>query len=215
MTTASKINLDELTTSVLELFPTLNSTEQRLSLELYRLLLTGLPVPREALAERAGLAVETVEQILENWPAVFSDSQQRVVGYWGLSIPEAYATPHRLTINGRKVSAWCAWDTLFLPQLLGQTAEVESTSPTAGAPVHVTVTPDALEHVDPAGAQMSLLLPGKATQKDVVNAFCCFVHFFPSHGAGETWAAQHPGTFLLSIEEAYALARRKNTEVLP
>jgi alkylmercury lyase len=219
MTAATKINLDELTTSVFALFPTLNSTEQRLSLELYRLLAVGQPVPREALAERVGLAVETVNPILENWPAVFSDSQQRVVGYWGLSIPEAYASPHRLTINGRLLSAWRAWDTLFLPQLLGQTAEVESTSPTAGVTVRLTVTPDALERVDPAGAQMSLLLPDKANQKNVVNAFCCFVHFFPSHGAGESWAAQHPGTFLLPVEEAYALARRKNkavyAEVLP
>jgi hypothetical protein len=79
-----------------------------------------------------------------------------VVGYWGLSIPEAYASPHRLTIDGRRLSAWCAWDTLFLPQLLGQTADVESTSPTAGATVHVTVTPDALEYVDPVGAQRRL-----------------------------------------------------------
>lgn len=220
MTAASKINLDELTTRVLELFPTLNSTEQRLSLELYRLLASGQPVSRETLAERVVLAVKTVDQILENWPAVFSDLQQRVVGYWGLSIPEAYASPHRLTINGQWLSAWCAWDTLFLPQLLGQTAKVESTSPTSGATVHVTVTPDALEHLDPVGAQMSLLLPDKAaTDKDVVNAFCCFVHFFPSNRAGESWAAQHPGTFLLPIEEAYALARRKNkaqyAEVLP
>jgi alkylmercury lyase len=213
MTTASRINLDELTTRVLELFPTLNSTEQRLSLELYRLLAAGQPVPRETVAERVGLAVEIVNQILENWPAVVSDSQQRVVGYWGLSIPEAYASPHRLTIKGQKLSAWCAWDTLFLPQLLGQTAEVESTSPTTGVTVHLTVTPDAVEYVDPVCAQMSLLLPDKATQKDVVNAFCCFVHFFPSYGAGESWSAKHPGTFLLPIEEAYALARRKNKAV--
>jgi alkylmercury lyase len=68
-----------------------------------------------------------------------------------------------------------------------------------------------VKHVDPAGAQMSFLLPDAATtKKDVVNTFCCFVHFFPSHQTAESWAPQHPGTFLLSIEEAYALARRKN-----
>lgn len=211
MTAASKLNLDELIASTLDLFPTLNSFEQRLSLELYRLLAVGQPVPREALSERVGLAVESVNKILENWPAVFSDSQQRVVGYWGLAIPEAYASPHQFTIKGRRLSAWCAWDTLFLPQLLGQTAEVESTSPTSRATVHLTVTPDALEHLDPADAQMSLLLPDRAvTQKDVVNTFCCFVHFFPSRLAGENWIAEHPGSFLMPIEEAYALARRKN-----
>ncbi len=99
----------------------------------------------------------------------------------------------------------------FLPQLLGQTLDIESTSPISGEAVHLTVAPEVVKQVDPAGAQMSFLLPDSAaTQKDVVNTFCCFVHFFPSRQTAESWAAQHTGTFLLSIEEAHALARRKN-----
>jgi hypothetical protein len=47
-------------------------------------------------------------------------------------------------------------------------------------------------------------------QKDVITTFCYFVHFFPSRQAGESWSAQHPGTFLLSIDEAHVLARLKN-----
>jgi alkylmercury lyase len=65
--------------------------------------------------------------------------------------------------------------------------------------------------IRPVRKYHSCLLPDAiATQKDIVNTFCCFVHFFPSRPAEENWVAQHPGTFLLSIEEAYALARRKN-----
>jgi alkylmercury lyase-like protein len=44
----------------------------------------------------------------------------------------------------------------------------------------------------------------------VVANFCHFVHFFHSSEAGEIWIAEHPGTFLLSIEEAYALGKGKN-----
>ncbi len=47
-------------------------------------------------------------------------------------------------------------------------------------------------------------------EKDIVSAFCHFVHFFPARAAGEAWAAQHPGTFILSLAEAHAVARRKN-----
>ena len=159
------------------------------------------------------MQVETVSQVLNGWPGVFSDPKQRVVGYWGLSIPAAYVSPHRLTIDGRTLSAWCAWDTLFLPQLLGQRAEVESASPTPGTTVSLTVTPEEVERVEPVGARMSFLLPdAAAVQKNIVTAFCHFVHFFPSCQAGESWAAQHAGTFLLSIRDAHAVARRKNEE---
>jgi alkylmercury lyase len=130
----------------------------------------------------------------------------------GLSLPSAYGGPHRLTIDGRSLSAWCAWDTLFLPQLLGRTAEVETVSPNdERGSVRLIVTPDRVECVEPREASMSFLMPDAATvRKDVVTSFCHFVHFFPSRRAGENWALHHPGTFILSIEAAHALGRRKN-----
>jgi alkylmercury lyase len=211
MTTNGTIDLDDLAASILSVFPTLDPFEQRLSLELYRLLAEGQAVPRAKLAERLGVGVEIVNGVLGGWPGVFSDPQQRVVGYWGLSIPEAYCSPHRLTVDGRKLFAWCAWDTLFLPQLLGQRVEVESSSPTPGVTVNLTVTPEKAKHVAAAGVHMSFLLPDAAAmQKDVVTTFCHFVHFFPSHEDGERWAAQHAGTFIMPIADAYGLACRKN-----
>ena len=210
MTTMGKANLDDLAGSILGCFPTLDLLEQRLSVELYRLLAEGLPVPRATLAERLGIPVDSLNRILDSWPGVFSDAQLHVVGYWGLALPAAYASPHRLRIDGRTLSAWCAWDTLFLPQLLGKTAQVESTSP-AGGTICLTVTPERVERVEPIGAQMSFLLPDCAgVQKDVLTTFCHFVHFFPSRPVAESWTAQHSGTFLVSIHEAHVLARLKN-----
>jgi len=88
---------------------------------------------------------------------------------------------------------------------------IESTSPTQGDTVTLKVTPDGVEQVDPTDACMSFLLPDPAAiQKDVINTFCHFVHFFPSRQAGERWIGEHQGTFLLSIEEASVVARRKN-----
>ncbi len=208
MTTMGKVNLDDLAASIVRCFPTLDLLEQRLSVELYRLLAAGQPVLRETLAERLGIPVDSVYRILGTWPGVFSDAQRQVVGYWGLAIPTAFASPHRFTIDGRSFSAWCAWDTLFLPQLLGLTAEVESTSPT-GVKVRLTVA--RVERVDPVGAQMSFLLPDcTGVQKDVLTTFCHFVHFFSSRQVAESWTAQHAGRFLVSIHEAHVLARLKN-----
>ena len=166
---------------------------------------------RTLLAERLGVTPEIVNQILASWPGVFSDSQEQIVGYWGLSIAAAYASPHQLTVDGRKLSAWCAWDTLFLPQLLVKRLAVESISPPPASTVKLVVTSAGVEHVDPADIHVSFLLPGATDmRKDIVSTFCHFVHFFPSRQAGEAWAAQHPETFILSVAEAHAIARRKN-----
>ena len=114
-------------------------------------------------------------------------------------------------IDVRTLSAWCAWDTFFLPQLLGKTAEVESKNPGSGYAVKLIVTPVGVDHVEPDDTHVSFLMPDAADAvKDIVSTFCHFVHFFPSRPAGEAWAAQHPGTFVLSVAEAHAVARRKN-----
>ncbi len=204
------VDIDAVAVGIVEVFPSLNLFEQRLSLELYRLLSGGQPVARVVLAERLQVSIETVDRILDRWPGVFSDSKGRIIGYWGLSVQAAYASPHQLTIDGQKLSAWCAWDTLFLPELLGKPAGVESKSP-CGCAVKLIVTPTGVEHLEPEDAQVSFLMPDAAEmQKDIVNTFCHFVHFFPSRSAGDEWAAQHPGAFILSVAEAHAVARRKN-----
>src|SRR5713226_2648059 len=135
MITNGKVDLDEVAKSIASLFPRLDLLEQRLSLELYRVLAECLLVRRTTVAERLGVSVEIVNGILDGWPGVFSDSQRRVVGYWGLAIPAAHASPQSLTVAGQRLSAWCAWNTLFLPQLLGQTAEIESSRPASAGSV--------------------------------------------------------------------------------
>jgi alkylmercury lyase len=103
-----------------------------------------------------------------------------------------------------------------LPQLLGQTAEIDSTSPNATDRIRLTVTPERVQLVEPADAQMSFLLPDAAeVHKDVLTTFCHFVHFFPSHQSAESWTARHPGTFMLSIDDAHTLAKRKNGAQYP
>ncbi len=211
MSTPSRLDLNQLAASIVECFPTLNLLEQRLSLRLYRLLAEGQPVPRKVLAERLEVPDETVNRILDGWPSVFSDNERRIVGYWGLSIPAANKSSHTLRINGRTLSAWCAWDTLFLPQLVGHTADIESASPGDAGIVRLTITPQQVERVEPVGSQMSVLVPdAQEMQKNVVTSFCHFVHFFPSRQAAQSWTAKHAGTFLLSIHEAHVLARLKN-----
>src|ERR1700687_1378397 len=90
-TAEDQISLDDVAARTVAAFPVLNLLEQRVSLQLYRLLAEGQPVPRGRLAQRLGISVETVNGILDRWPGIFADSQRRIVGYWGLALPAAYA----------------------------------------------------------------------------------------------------------------------------
>ena len=208
---SGNVDVDAVALGIVKVFPALDLFERRLSLELYRLLSVGEPVTRAVLAERLQVSVEIVDPILDGWPGVFSDYERRIIGYWGLSIAEAYASPHLLTIDGQKLSAWCAWDTLFLPQLLGKPVHVESRSPGEVGDIKLIVTPIGVDRVESQDLHVSFLMPDAGqVQNDVVSAFCHFVHFFPSRPTGEAWAAQHPGTFVLSVAEVHAIACRKN-----
>src|SRR5260370_6693989 len=99
MATPSKLNLDELAASIVRCFPSLNLLEQRLSLDLYRLLAEGQPVQRTELAKQLVTSVEAVMRILESWPRVFADSAGRLFIELDsfLNTYIYYPTPHCMT----------------------------------------------------------------------------------------------------------------------
>ncbi len=72
----------------------------------------------------------------------------------------ALETPHRIEVGGKELYAWCALDTLFIPGLLGETAEVESKCPVSGETVRLTVTPEGVQEICPTDAVLSVVLPG-------------------------------------------------------
>src|SRR5260370_16599442 len=128
-----------------------------------------------------------------------------------MSIPAAYSSPHTLRINDRILSAWCAWDTLFLPQLIGHTADIESASPSDAGIVRLTITPQQVERVEPPGSQMSVLVPdAQEMQKNVVTSFCHFVHFFLSLQPAQSCTSKHAVPFFLPLHEAHVQAPPTN-----
>jgi len=203
------LDVKETAAALVALFPSLALEEQRLSLELYRLLAEGQPVPIQRLAERLGHHPDDAANTLHSWPGVFFDQQHNVIGYWGLS--PIYETTHHLITDGRTLYAWCAWDTLFLPALLGRSADIESVSPRTLTPVRLTVTPHGVRNVEPDGVVMSFVMPDRdKVQENVLTSFCHFLHFFPSKHEGDAWVADHPGARVLTLAAAFELGWHKN-----
>jgi alkylmercury lyase len=133
------LDIDALAGMLAAAMPRLDATEQRIALTLIRQLALGAPVSVSDLATAAELSEARVTDALDRLPGVFRDEEQRVVGFMGLSVVEM--GPHRIHVDGRRLSAWCAWDTLFLPELLDETAYVTSRSPASDAEISLTVTP--------------------------------------------------------------------------
>ena len=188
--------------------PRLDASEQRIALTLIRQLALGAPVGVSRLASVAGLSEAHITNTLDHLPGVFRDQEQRVVGFMGLTVVEM--GDHRIHVDGRPLSAWCAWDTLFLPELLGETAYVTSRSPASGAEISLTVTPTGPTDLAPADTVVSFLLPDTEFDAGVIQRFCHFVHFFASPEDSARWTAEHPGTFLLTVENAYRLGEFTN-----
>lgn len=194
--------------------PELDAQGQRLALALYRRLAEGAPVALAQLAAVADLPVDDASRRVESWPGVYYDKERRVIGFWGLTIKPI--TKHRLRIDGRELYAWCAWDTLFLPELLVQTAEVHSVCRASGEPVRLIVGPQGIESAQPEGMAVSFITPEpEAVRADVIANLCHYIHFFRSAEAAKAWQAEHPQGFVLTLAEAYEVGRRVNRRRYP
>jgi alkylmercury lyase len=208
---SGKPQLDDVAEAIARAFPRLSPAEQRISIATYRCLAQGRPVGIAAIASEAQIGASQVEAAIRRWQGrIYLDDSGAVIGYSGLTLSK---TRHRLRLHGRdhQLYAWCAWDTLFIPMLLGSEAEVESACPVSGQPISLRVTRRGAEPVSHSAALVSFVTPqqGKIEQ-DVIRNFCHFVHFFASAADGERWTAAHPDTFLLSLAQAWELGRRKN-----
>jgi alkylmercury lyase len=206
--------LDSLALAVAKAVPDFDEEQQRIAVAVYRRLAEGTPAPASDVAERAETSVQTVKELLATWPGVFLDSQKQVVGFWGLTIHKLSPT-HRLHLSGRELFAWCAWDTLFLPGILAATLDVQSVCPTTGETISLVVAPSGVVETSHPDAVVSFLLPDRDFDTDVIQSFCHFVYFFASAEAGEAWTAQYPGTFLLSLQDAFDLGQRVNALNFP
>jgi len=203
--TQTKPNINEIGGTLVELFPKLNEKEQRIAARLYKLLAQGRPIKHEYLAESLKMTTQEIDDVVDNWSGVYHDEKKTVQGFWGLALPEM---KHRFLVEGRQLFTWCAWDSLFIPRIIGKTAKVQSPCPITGERIQLTVSPDGIESMAPKGAVMSLLTPAAAKVKEnVIFHFCHYVYFFKTEEAGRKWTAENEGTFLVTIEEGFELGR--------
>jgi alkylmercury lyase len=190
----------------------------RLMVLLWREIARGGPVSPEQVEQIASaldIPQQTAREVLHKMCE--RDRDGNVVGIAGLSQNKH---PHRFTVNGTRLSTWCAWDSLFLPVMLQQTAEVSSLCPATGEVIRLIITPEGVTSYQPASTAISIVIPqptsnGLESVEEIWMTFCHHIHFFSSPQAAQEWfAARGQQIAILTIEEAFELGRLTLSEVL-
>jgi alkylmercury lyase len=179
---------------------------RRLVRPLVRLLVEGEPVTVGALATAAGLRHAEVEEALRGFPDAEWDDSGRLVGL-GLSLRP---TQHEVTVAGRTLYTWCAFDTLLMAVLLERPLRISSPDHGSADTVEVEADGQRVIGVQPPTAVISMarIDPEVATVEGIRTASCVNGHFFGAAEAAADWLADHPRGRILSVANAYEAARR-------
>src|SRR5712691_4145631 len=202
----SVTTIQELSEAIAAASDPLDEQSRRIATAIIDLLPQGDPITPAQIAGHARVSEEVVVATLKAWPGVFWDDKGRVVGFWGLAIPEM---DHRFHAeNGKPIYAWCALDPFLIVPVIGRPARVASKDPVTGEPITMTVTPQGIKDLSPATAVVSFLTPTKPFDFDVIQSFCEYVLNFASRESAERWAAEREGIVLLPAAEAFEVGLR-------
>lgn len=166
----------------------------------------GSPVTQEKsyeIAAELNLSEKETKLFIE--AATERDKEGRILGLIGLSQNE-YA--NKFEIDGEKLHALCAWDTLFLPQLLMKTAKVEVIDSQSKETVKVEISPEKIVSISPSTAVLSIVIPEGEIEnlQQVYGIFCSNIRFFASEKNLRDWFEHREyKPLVISIEEGFAL----------
>lgn len=183
----------------------------QLSLQILELLAEGQPVTAQRLAEKSGQSLELIRgsfAALQNCGCELNEQGDLIGNALTLS-----PTSHRFRIRNHDFYAWCALDTLFLPALLKETAEISSTCPQTGELIQLRVSPDGIEAASPSETALSIVFSQGCTA-GINGTFCGQIHFFASAEAARLWVEGRADFAVLSLLEAFEVAHKVYVEPL-
>ncbi len=164
----------------------------------------ALDITKERVAELFRLIPESAYEI---------DKDGEVAGFIGLSTVRA---PHEFNLAGRKLYTWCAFDALFLPEILGETALLKSICPASGKSIELSVSPQGVTRAAPSSPVLSIVSPDiDACCADLRGAFCNEVNLFFNEEIFENWSENRTGIACVTLDTAMLLARQRNQARFP
>lgn len=169
-----------------------------------RLLAQGKPVSAHTLANELGDPVEVMVTALHQMKQMGAELNDKgeLIGVALTLTP----TSHHFRVDGVKLYGWCALDTMFLPAYIGKTAQVSSTCPITKKPISMTITPTAVENIQPQEAVLSIMT-ATGCSAGIEGTFCSQVNFFASPEGAQEWIGERSDFSILSVSDSYQLAQ--------
>lgn len=220
--TADTPRLDRIATWYLSTLPAPTHQTQRVLKRLYRMLLTGNAVSVDELAEIEPTDFASLVDDLAGW--VLFDADRRIDSSYGLTLRP---TPHRVSVNGQRAFAYCPWDAVFLPLLLGDQVKLTTSCPVSGQRIDMVTTPEGIRRITPRASVMSFTTPPalsiaetedtaierRQRKKQSIEQICGSVHLFCQASWADRWGAAKNDIHVLSPDEAFQLARNVHLKV--
>ncbi len=184
--------------------PNESTLPARLELQALRLLAEGKPVSAERVAAKLNLPATLVNTIFDQKRASAGEwnNEGHLIGSALTLVP----TQHSFRVKSQDLYAWCAFDTLLLPGLLGESAQVKSPDPVTGEPIYLTITPSGVDEAVPDTTVISIDLSGSQITGPQ-SLGCKRMHFFSSQVTAEQWQKKQEGTTIMTLDEAFQLVK--------
>jgi alkylmercury lyase len=179
--------------------------ELRLQVIALQLLAKGAPVSPDALAEAWGLPLEHVQAIIEQASALGTlqlDDAGNLVGTAISLVPSR----HKFQVGEKTLYAWCAYDAVYTPGVIGESAVIESVDPLSNEPIRLKISSEGVLESEPEGVVATVVGMDADASGGVESPRCSLMQFFVSEENASTWSAGQPGVSVMTVDQLFDLA---------
>jgi len=185
--------------------------ELRLQVIALQLLSKGEPVSRDRLAEAWGMPLEQVNAIFEQASALGTlqlDDEGNMVGSAISLVPSS----HKFLVNGKTLYAWCSYDAIYAPGVIGSDAVVESVDPLTNESIRIKVSPNGVMESEPEGIVTTVVGMEADARGGAESPRCNQMQFFVSEENASKWAIDHSGVSIMTVDQLFDVAKEFQIE---
>jgi len=186
-------------------------TELRLQVIALQLLSKGGPVSPDRLAEAWGMPLEQVNAIFEQASELGTlqlDDLGNMVGSAISLLPSS----HKFQVNEKTLYAWCSYDAIYAPGVIGCDAVIESVDPLTNESIRIKVSPDGVVESEPEGVVSTVVGIDADARGGAESPRCNQMHFFVSEENVREWSVNYPKVSIMTLNQLFDLAREFQIE---
>jgi len=183
----------------------------RVTIKTIQALAKGDPVSAAQLADIWNMPLDQVQVILkqaEKNGRVEINTRGELVG----AVLSLNPTQHQIFMDNQHLYAWCAYDAMYAPAVVGKPARIVTEDPVTGGNIQVSLTTDGVEAIQPESAVVSVVDPGEDMSAGPESTRCTHMLFFESRESAEQWKQDRTGVSILTVEEVFELAKEFQIE---